>query len=46
MSMPQRSKTTPPLQHALALIPNARLEIIPDCGHLAPLDAPHAATQP
>jgi pimeloyl-ACP methyl ester carboxylesterase len=24
---------------------NARLEIIPDCGHLAPLDRPEAVTR-
>ena len=29
-------------ERASRLIPNARLEVIPDCGHLAPLDRPEA----
>jgi len=32
-------------ERASRLIRNARLEVIPDCGHLAPLDAPEAVTQ-
>ncbi len=32
-------------ERASRLIPNVRLEIIPDCGHLAPLDQPEAVTR-
>jgi pimeloyl-ACP methyl ester carboxylesterase len=32
-------------ERASRLIRNARLEVIPVCGHLAPLDAPEAVTQ-
>ena len=32
-------------ERASRLLPNARLEVIPDCGHLAPLDAPEAVTR-
>ncbi|MEH2536061.1 pimeloyl-ACP methyl ester carboxylesterase [Bradyrhizobium sp. AZCC 1588] len=32
-------------ERAHRLIPNARLEVIPDCGHLAPLDQPAAVSR-
>jgi pimeloyl-ACP methyl ester carboxylesterase len=32
-------------ERASRLIRNARLEIIPDCGHLAPLDHPEAVAR-
>jgi pimeloyl-ACP methyl ester carboxylesterase len=31
-------------ERAHRLIPNSRLEVIPDCGHLAPLDQPEAVS--
>jgi pimeloyl-ACP methyl ester carboxylesterase len=32
-------------ERAHILIPNSRLEIIPDCGHLAPLEQPEAVNR-
>jgi pimeloyl-ACP methyl ester carboxylesterase len=32
-------------ERACRLIPNAQLKVIPDCGHLAPLDQPDAVTR-
>jgi pimeloyl-ACP methyl ester carboxylesterase len=32
-------------ERAHHLIPNSRLEIIPDCGHLAPLEQPEAVNR-
>ena len=37
---------TPVKRHAFMaeLIPNAQLQVIPDCGHLPPLERPEAVT--
>jgi pimeloyl-ACP methyl ester carboxylesterase len=32
-------------ERAHRLIPYSRLEVIPDCGHLAPLDQPEAVSR-